>query len=1832
LVLDIKLSVLNEIYELEEDIIKNNSFSELYIEIDDLLENCRKMIDPKFEKDKLIQIINQLWEEGHILRFISDNNIEKCKECNGNYKFSKILNREICICNNIKSVRSRTAEIIRLLSFNRNRFDLNSSIGTISYIKQFKTIPRREISTQELIHTLNEEIDVGITYIDGNNYRVDDYIKKSLKKSIKIVLNGYKKFANKNSTNNQLDDFYFSKFQVDAIKNYLYIKYFKRQIDKRQVPFPKRHYVLTAGVGSGKTFAFLTGIFIEILTKYQLESFSGISNLILYPRTTLVQDQYKVAKELLMHINSISNNELNGFKIKFLMEAGGKIKTIAESISNEPINSIPQALEICYRKSSYNIIFGTLESIKRRIYNPICNKKLIKNLTTIVFDEIHLLNGLQGTHAIYFSKRISALKSKFNANNKSNITFIGSSATIAEPEYFSAKIFGNLNPTTVGIITPNEMDLEKVGINHHVLLKALKGTHLMSVVTNMTSLVIHNRRNGLYREYQKQNLKDLNKTIGFADSLSLIGRWNFFMKDNEFMDIEHLNSDTPYPFFTWFYEPFRKHVKKGGNDIFPELKNICFDCKMGKLYKLEINLSNSDIEYLSKLRGSKSRITKSKFVNDLYFYFKKNNPIEIGTLNFCPYHQLGCCWWFSQDSEELSPHEELNEIYQFKSPIRTKIITSGTDEDYDEGMIKNIDDFFRDRNSHLFIYSEKKIRKLIDRVPRIRTFIYNTNSNLCLILASPKLEVGVDFGNVKEGIGHKAIRNLASYQQKMGRVGREINSDSMLINLLSYRPIDHHYFRNNFKLINTNYIEPIPIKEINLNIIKSELFMTVLDFISSEYNISNDGYRLFLLHRSSEIPLPKKIQGIFDYFNYPIGPGNSNLYNLKNYLKRIFPIESEIIEEAINNFFKILFIFDYNLSLICNVRNFADALHKLEPPNFSSDKKRIIKLYGNLIKSLKNLVFYLPIFNHLNKYDIYEKINQLGKIIEKNDDYNEFETQFQIIINEIDPFLILIRDKVNSLYRLNINSNSNENVREMVNQLRDLRSYITRLKEFLEDFKEIMTFEIREDNKIKQIYFILVNLSQMINELSIIAKSSDRYLKLSYFSDLFNTFSTLRAYYPYSFPQVLFENPTSKFTEIKIPIRNNDSKLKTIDASIVLYELLPGTWNYRFGRLLKSPSTEIISINNYNYIILNNIIEKYPSTELIQISEVRNNNFPIDLPIDLRQDNQILIFFPKTLELIYASEMPHVHIGKRLVIDNDESPYDNSDRTNKKLIKTIPTSIPRKWFEVKYTSSKTFIPKIKPYSPEITDMIQIPEDIELIMPNFISNIFENVYYSNDFHLTSYVWSIQRNYSDKDIPNINLYYQFNNEICFIGDKMKTDAIIFKIKLDQFNKLWEKIIIEKENNGVYASIYSQIVIQFLYWMINQIGHLNVFESTILLKVILNDYLDQYNCLKLDLIKLKENILSLNNDRIDNIISFLKNSGNSIKSSTEYKNAISILKEKIDNEIIVINENSIKDKAIDIYFHTLAHCILNSALRFSGVENQDLSYFYNIEKGEIYLFDMVEDGNGSCETIFKYLYIPEIERTISQISEKGRIIYPSGDFFTELEMEFQECCYSQASNISFDLAKYKLEIKDILPQIPKPFRKLIPDIKLNYKNGFIKIIKDIMDHFEDFIFADLYLVQKNPEFFMNLINFDDKLEKFESIIDVCVVACSECLIDTFNCIYGFIGSSERFNKYFLNILYSYLIEKDNKHYSIIDFSPNNYFNVKLLGKDENPDCKSIAYKYLDSNNIIRQKNLRILNTGKFRKPIYQIKGKCELNNNSNTIEILGYFLTKYEGAKIK
>ena len=209
--------------------------------------------------------------------------------------------------------------------------------------------------------------------------------------------------------------------------------------------------------------------------------------------------------------------------------------------------------------------------------------------------------------------------------------------------------------------------------------------------------------------------------------------------------------------------------------------------------------------------------------DDPFKPFTINHPIfnteqeEIGTMDLCPYLRSGSCTWFSTadpGATSMIDGTENNRRFEYSAVARSSIYSSKSDkaESDADGLSSLV---FNDTIENVYqLYGKKKT------VP------------VDIVLASPSLEVGVDLPHLTESIMVKAIRNIASYRQKAGRVGRENNMDALNATLVTDSPVDLHYYRQPRKLVKDGTLEPVPLKEKNRSVVLSGLYQSVWDWLA----------------------------------------------------------------------------------------------------------------------------------------------------------------------------------------------------------------------------------------------------------------------------------------------------------------------------------------------------------------------------------------------------------------------------------------------------------------------------------------------------------------------------------------------------------------------------------------------------------------------------------------------------------------------------------------------------------------------------------------------------------------------------------------------------------------------------------------------------------------------------------------------------------------------------------------------------------------------------------------------------------------------------------------
>jgi len=205
-----------------------------------------------------------------------------------------------------------------------------------------------------------------------------------------------------------------------------------------------RDVVIVSGTGMGKTEAFL----IPILDSIIKEPESGINALILYPTKALTADQ-------LGRIQFYISRSL-GLNVEIY--DGDTTESERRRIFTHP----PKIL-----LSNPDMIHYSL-SVPRF-------KEIISNVRFIVFDEMHVYNGVFGNHVAYLIRRLTRLLD--------NVQLIGSTATIGNPKSFASMLFGR----DVSVIeSPGRR-----GRLTHIMVKSderSRHTEVLRIVKNLMNL------------------------------------------------------------------------------------------------------------------------------------------------------------------------------------------------------------------------------------------------------------------------------------------------------------------------------------------------------------------------------------------------------------------------------------------------------------------------------------------------------------------------------------------------------------------------------------------------------------------------------------------------------------------------------------------------------------------------------------------------------------------------------------------------------------------------------------------------------------------------------------------------------------------------------------------------------------------------------------------------------------------------------------------------------------------------------------------------------------------------------------------------------------------------------------------------------------------------------------------------------------------------------------------------------------------------------------------------------------------------------------------------
>jgi len=292
------------------------------------------------------------------------------------------------------------------------------------------------------------------------------------------------------ATNRPLDSVRFSRFQLESATEMLV-----SQLDPN---YTYKAQILTAGVGSGKTFAFLVPVVVSALIARRAPPGRPQRQLLVYPRRALARDQFEKVHDVLntlpeLHVYFDDRSQYPGTVLKGIEQTYGAT-------------------------SNVDVVILTLETLKRRLQHPLFVQTMVGSLSRVVLDEVHLAEGILGAQIALLMCR---LRQAFDRPGH-RVNWTAASATVAVPQLHAASIFGLQHTREVRVVQPDPEALALDGIAHHVFLRPSGAVSNLGLLVNATSVLLHSRRDaigsrttGVAAEMTRP------KALGFPDSLDL---------------------------------------------------------------------------------------------------------------------------------------------------------------------------------------------------------------------------------------------------------------------------------------------------------------------------------------------------------------------------------------------------------------------------------------------------------------------------------------------------------------------------------------------------------------------------------------------------------------------------------------------------------------------------------------------------------------------------------------------------------------------------------------------------------------------------------------------------------------------------------------------------------------------------------------------------------------------------------------------------------------------------------------------------------------------------------------------------------------------------------------------------------------------------------------------------------------------------------------------------------------------------------------------------------------------------------------------------------------
>lgn len=1566
-------------------------------------------------------------------------------------------------------VRSRPAELTRLLAWNRERFGLAPASAHVGYELQARFRPRRTANgTSEVVAQLTGQAK------QGHFARA----KKPdlLAQAIEVVGAGLCRASGFDAL---------AGFQARAWESVL---------ESLFTPdATHRATMVTAGVSSGKTYSFALPI-MTVLVYRALLGQGGINRaLVVYPRTSLVEDQYQAFSRLIAGINEeLAARGLRLLTTRPALDAG---QMLGESIGIKAPMSLGAVLPQVAEKG-IEVILTTSESLKNRMIDCRALPTYFRGVDVVVFDEIHLVEGLSGCQGIFLVRRLRQLLRTLHNDPRFEPAWVGASATVAEPAEHCARAL-SLPLARVRHIAPDSSELERFGTFHHVFVHTRQGKATISAVTNGLACTTHNRNDSTAHAHHLDPSAapasprpgaEIPKTIAFVDSLSTIGRLRFTTADNE-RTYEPFKSPAP-PYYAWFYRPAARLRataaeetsidRLAGPGAMAAVREWCTKCYRGEPAVIgKAALQAPEFHYLrtSSQMDAKSvpKATPPGLPQRL-----AQLPDRVSNLDGCPFLAEGLCWWSSQDP---GSRVQVGSEFLFLDQNRTIAYTSKTQDGDSATLHADVNEYFMIPSDEL--WERGNVRRL--------------KMSTSTLIASPRIEVGVDFRNVRDGVTHKSLRSASSFQQKVGRVGREDGSDSVIVTFLAHRTTDAHFAHHPARLIDAQHLDPIPLKADNPDVIKSALFAAALDFIATRApgTIPESGERLNIIGTggNAEVPWEKKVNAVSAYLV-------ANRVQACAYMMAaVAHTPTADAEGALDAVLAMLSTLTIDLT---------GAFH--------GNGSAAFWIRSNKIPAA------VPAFA-----DLLQEADKLGNAARRLTAYPAIAALMDSMVAEFDkpaPSPLALQASVTELQRHITTAVPPEP------ELFGLLGTAYALTRAIGSLRIAGNFA-----DVRFGYELVRSFEQS-------GAPPTRIMTLHYFHSLLTSLIPFRRFYPFGLARTQFQHINAKDVTISQP----EGSRETESISTALYELLPGSWNYRWVLPRKSPCGRIEQLGgtDASYSNLDNLeaagASFEPTGAVLTAADV-----PSELP-QFGPTDTLLVYRPRVLPMQIAHYRPTIDRATCLVADGDESPK-TSDLSAPQC-PTLPRAFPVTWYRV-----SGCVHRIPVRSPEDATVGIGPHDY----PALARCVFEEVSFSTDMKTDTFIYALDRTYGVGAIDSPRIYYRkgTSHQWAAIGDQStRTDGLTFRLKAATLNAVTE------QGAAAASVVRGELVIRALRRFIFRKTGADPFQADLLRKMILSQALDTGSTLaSMDPAALQHAILAIDQSRFgtlrDGLIAGLV-AGTAGKERDLLEGryadwygraftrmaAAQAAASHFDTKFLI-------DTANDILIHSFAVLLQGAAASLVGASDGDLSYFYSPAKREVYLFDTVEGGNGYSETTRRFLHIPPLQRLLHSRGSR-RYSLPDVDGFQLLDEALGDCPGQLTTRLVFEAVMQGITDLSSLSFHASVSADLQARMRHEFNgiSGSAGVLAALVAERPTLFQAwqDVLWVQVLPErFAASLVRSGivAGLEDLRTRTHLCVAGCIECVDNGDGSVHGSLASAEHVSRSLIDLLRLHAIASQRSSY---------------------------------------------------------------------------------------